>query len=118
MVFDFSTTLLFGTHTPTIQTPTTQGFSSKDWKAVCKYILTKHKYLTDHNCHTKLHNTEENWNPVEAVALDRDFQWSSNNALKQCRSKPNLDYIKQIAQLCTKKTNFELYHFPISHESI
>ena len=103
MVFDFSTTLLFRTHTPTLKTPTTQGFSSKECKTVHKHILAKHKYLTDHNYHTQLHNTKENWNPAEAEALDRDFQQSSGHALNQCKRKPNLNYVKQIVQLCTEK---------------
>ena len=55
---------------------------------------------------------------MEVEVLNRDFQWSSSHALKQCKRKPNLDYLKQIAELHAEKQILNILFLNLAHESI
>ena len=45
------------------------------------------------------------WNPKEAESLDQDFQQSSHFAGKQCKKKPNINFLKQLALLWVEKNS-------------
>ena len=103
ILLDFDIHKLFGNPTYNIRTPMTREFSSKDRKANRLYIEARHKYLVDHNYLERFQSLRQQWNPNEAEKLDRDHLRACVHAAKTVTKKPNIVYVKKLANLRLEK---------------
>ena len=104
MLLDFDTRILFGNLTQALGPISTREFSAKDRSAVRTYILSKHKYLQEHNFEHRLNDLEDHWSPESMERLDADFQRAGKVAANQCIKKPrHVAYVKELADLRQKK---------------
>ena len=103
MVLDFDADALFGNPTYNLFTPLQREINSKDTDVVQKYCTSRFEYLNDHKFGERLRQVQQNWDPVAAEALDKDFQRACIQASASCKKKPNIAYVRQISQLRAKK---------------
>jgi hypothetical protein len=99
MVLDFDSLILFGNSTSKLSSPVHRLVKSKDHNTVSTYIATKHQYLVEHKFNLRLQQLQTQWDPQVAEQLDRDWLRASFHAAWQCKKKPNIEFVQQIAAL-------------------
>ena len=70
-----------------------------DRKLFQTYISSKYQYLLEHKYEQRLQHIQNTWNPINAEALDQDFQQPSQIAAKQCKRKPQIDIVRELSSL-------------------
>ena len=97
MVLDFDTDALFGNPTYQIHSPLHREINSKDIKVLKKYCKSRYEYLVEHKFSERMQDLKLNWDQTKAGSLDKDFQRACHQALKKCKKKPNIAYVKEIS---------------------
>lgn len=103
ILLDFNVHELFGNPTYRLHTNATRDFTTKCTSSVIQYVSAKFKYLQEHNFASRLHEVENNWNPSAIEQLDQDFQRSGIHASHLNKKKPNVAYVKSLAELHKQK---------------
>ena len=68
-----------------------------------QYINDRYDYLVEHKFGVRLEKLKVHWNDQEAEAMDRDHQRACKHAAQKCWKKPNIAYVRQIADLRAQK---------------
>jgi hypothetical protein len=103
MIFDFDALLLFGNPTYRLHSPASREFSAKDTSCNRQYIEHRHAFLKSRNFATRLENLKSDWNSHTAEQMDSDHQRACKHAASKCKKKPNIAFVKKIADLRKKK---------------
>jgi hypothetical protein len=108
MILDFNETRLFGNPNYRIQNAAQREFSCKDGASNRIFIQNKMQYLVQHNYKTRMEELARCWDPELAESCDRDFQRSSDFGAKKCKKKPNVAFIRKLANMRKQKNVLRL----------
>ena len=103
MIYDFDALRLFGNPTYRLHTPAQREFSAKDTSCNRKYIEHRCDHLKAKFFDKRIQQTKQTWNASSAEGLDKDHQDACKQAAMKCKRKPNIAYVKTLADLRKKK---------------
>ena len=103
IILDFNSDKLFGNPTYNLHNQAQREFSSKEGASNRIFIQNKTQYLLQHKFNERLEKLRAQWDPELAEGLDNDYQRSSTSAAKKCKKKPNVAFVRKLANLRKQK---------------